>query len=76
MYKRQVGTYTEDPGRSNSSSNATAVFPAVAPTVTYDARGSAVPASSAAVFTGGADGLVAGKDRWIMWVVVALLGWL
>jgi len=74
--KGSVGTYTEDPGRSNSSSNATAVFPAVAPTVTYDARGSAVPASSAAVFTGGADGLVAGKDRWIMWVVVALLGWL
>jgi choline dehydrogenase len=73
--KGSKGTYTEDTQRSNGSSNATAVFPAVRPTVTYDARGSAVPASSSVVFTGGAEILVAGREKWVMWVVVACLGW-
>ena len=74
--KGSAGTYTEDPRRSNSSSNATAVFPAVGPTVTYDVRGSAVPASSSVVFTGTAERLVAGKERWIMWIVVGILAWM
>jgi len=73
--KGSMGTYTEDTQRSNSSSNATAVFPAAQPTVTYDARGSAVPASSAAVFTGVAEGLIAGREKWLMWVVIVAVGW-
>lgn len=73
--KGSMGTYTEDPQRSNSSSNATAVFPAVAPTVTYDVRGSAVPASSAVAYTGGAERLAIGKQMWIICVAVIALGW-
>jgi choline dehydrogenase len=69
-------TYTEDPARSNSSSNATAVFPAVQPTVTYDARGSAVPASSPVAFTGGAEVLAAGNEKWAIWLMVVSLGWI
>jgi choline dehydrogenase len=73
--KGSKGTVTEDPQGSNSSSDATAVFPAVRPTVTYDARGSAVPVSSSVMFTGGVEGLILAKERWIMWVTVACLGW-
>jgi choline dehydrogenase len=73
--KASRSTYTEDSQRSNSSSNATAVFPGVKPTVTYDARGSAIPVSSSVVFTGGAERVLAGREKWGMWVVVGCLGW-
>jgi choline dehydrogenase len=73
--KGSKSTYTEDPQRSNSSSNATAVFPATRPTVTYDARGSAVPVSSSVVFTGGVEGLIPGREMWIIWVMIVFLGW-
>ncbi|CAD0108594.1 unnamed protein product [Aureobasidium uvarum] len=67
-------TYTEEPARSNSSSNATASFPNVAPTVTYNAKGSAVPASSSVTtFTGGAEKMEVG--RWMVGGIVIALGW-
>ena len=67
-------TYTEVPAISNSSSNATASFPNVRPTVTYDPRGSAVPASSSVgVFTGGVKKLT--MSEWVLGFVVVALGW-
>ena len=72
-------TYTEMPAISNSSSNTTARFPNVAPTATYDARGSAVlvsgtATSSPAVSTGGVDTSVGLAKTWWMGVGLAALG--
>ncbi|THY13254.1 hypothetical protein D6D01_08395 [Aureobasidium pullulans] len=67
-------TYTELPGISNSSSNATAVFPTNLPTATYDVRGSAVAASSSvAVSTGGAEKVEV--SGWVMGFCVVVFGW-
>ncbi|KAK6000513.1 hypothetical protein QM012_003759 [Aureobasidium pullulans] len=69
-------TYTEIPAISNSSSNATASFPNVAPTVTYDPRGSAVPAmnsSSVGAYTGGEQKLE--MSGWVLGFVAMAFGW-
>lgn len=67
-------TYTEISAISNGSSNATASFPNVAPTFTYDPRGSAVPAfSSVSAYTGGVKKLE--MSEWVLGFVVVALGW-
>ena len=68
-------TYTEIPAISNSSSNATASFPNVAPTVTYNAKGSAVPAASSigSAYTGGVAKFEVAE--WMLGCVVLALGW-
>ncbi|THW39951.1 alcohol oxidase [Aureobasidium pullulans] len=66
-------TYTELPGVSNSSSNATAVFPTNLPTATYDVRGSAVPASSSVVAsTGGVEKVEV--SGWVLSFCVMVFG--
>lgn len=70
-------TYTEIPAISNSSSNATASFPNVAPTVTYNAEGSAVPAASSigfgGAYTGGGRKLE--MSGWSLGCALGALGW-